>query len=49
MIIKKIIQKPFGKYVVKNLPKDAEYTQHNVNNNEIYYSKSKQCYYEVIR
>jgi len=49
MLIKKIIEKPFRKYVVKNLPKDAEYIQHSVKDNEIYYSKSKNCYYEVMK
>ena len=49
MIIKKIIEKPYRKYIVKNLPKDAEYRQQSVEDDEIYYSKSKQCYYVVIK
>jgi len=48
MKIKKIAQNPFRKYEVKNLPKDAEYKQQSVNGNKVYYSKIKQCYYEVI-
>lgn len=47
MRIKKIIEKPFRKYEVKNLPKDAEYRQQSVNDNKIYFSKIKQCYYVV--
>ena len=49
MIIKKIIQKPFSRYTVKKLPKDAEYRQQNVNGNEIYYSGMKKSYYVVIK
>lgn len=48
MIIKKIIANPFRKHTVKNLPEDAEYSQQSVNGNKVYFSKSKQCYYEVI-
>lgn len=47
MVIKKIVEKPFGKYKVKKLPKDAEYKQQSVNDEDIYYSKSKQAYYVV--
>lgn len=50
MIIKCIPDKqPFRKYTVKNLPKDAKYSQQSVNGNEVYYSKEKQSYYEVIK
>lgn len=48
MIIKKIIVNPFRKQIVKNLPKDAEYKQQGVNGNKVYFSKSKQCHYEVV-
>lgn len=48
MLIKKIIEKPFRKYIVKNLPKDAEERGYSVDNDKIYYSKSKQCFYVVI-
>jgi len=48
MIIKKISQNPFRKHTVKNLPKDAEYRQQSINDNKIYYSKVKQCYYIII-
>lgn len=49
MKILKIVESPFRKYIVKNLPKDAEYSQQSVDDNEIYYSKTKQCYYVVIQ
>jgi hypothetical protein len=48
MIIKKIVESPFRKYVVKNLPKDAKYRQYDVNGNEVYYSEIKKSYYVVI-
>ena len=48
MKIKKVVQKPFRKYIVKNLPKDAEERGYSVNNDKLYYSKSKQSYYIVI-
>lgn len=48
MKIKKIIENPFRRYEVKNLPKDAEYRQQSVDDNKIYYSKMKKCYYVVI-
>jgi len=47
MKIKKVIENPYKKYTVKHLPKDAEYRQQSVNDDEIYYSKSKQAYYVV--
>ena len=47
MKILKVVEKPFRKYAVKNLPKDAEYRQQSVDDNEIYYSKTKQSYYVV--
>ncbi len=49
MKIIKINENPFRKWEVKRLPKDAIYIQHNVNNNEVYYSKIKNCYYEIIK
>ncbi len=49
MKIKKITENPYHKHEVKNLPNDAEYRQQNVDDNEIYYSKSKQAYYVVIK
>jgi len=45
MKIKKIIQSPFRKQEVKNLPNDAKEIQFDVNNNMVYYSESKQSYY----
>lgn len=42
-------KQPYRKYTVKKLPKDAEYRQQSINDNEVYYSKIKQSYYEVIR
>jgi hypothetical protein len=48
MKIKKITENPFRKHEVTKLPKDAEYRQQSVDDNEIYYSKSKQAYYLVI-
>jgi len=48
MKIKKITENPFRKHEVKNLPKDAEYRQQSVDDNKIYYSKTKQSYYVVI-
>ena len=47
MKIKRIVESPFRKYEVKRLPKDAEYIQQSINNEEIYYSKSKQAYYVI--
>jgi len=47
MTIKKIIENPYHKQTVKNLPADAEYRQQTVDDNEIYYSKVEQCYYVV--
>lgn len=47
MKIKRIVENPFRKYEVKRLPKDAEYIQQSINNEEIYYSKSKQAYYVI--
>jgi len=47
MIIKKIIENASRKYTVKNLPRDAEYKQQSVNDDKIYYSKTKQSYYVV--
>ncbi len=41
MKIKRIVESPFRKYEVKKLPKDAEYVQHSINSEEIYYSKLK--------
>ncbi len=49
MKIMKVKEKPYRKYEVKNLPKDSEYRQHDVNNNEIYFSEAKQSYYVVIK
>jgi hypothetical protein len=49
MKIKRIIEKPFHRYEVKKLPKDAEYVQHSINDEEIYYSKAKQAYYVVTK
>lgn len=47
MKVKRIVESPFRKYEVKKLPKDAEYVQHSVNSEEIYYSKLKQAYYII--
>lgn len=47
MQIKRIVENPFRKYTVKNLPKDAEKRGYSVNNDKLYYSKSKQSYYVV--
>ena len=47
MIIIKISESPSRKYKVKNLPKDAKYNSQSVNGNEVYYSKSKNAYYEI--
>jgi len=49
MNIEKIIEKPWHKYKVKKLPKDAEYRQQSVNDDPIYYSKSKLAYYVVSK
>ena len=49
MKIKRIAESPFRKYTVKKLPKDATYQQHNIDDNEVFYSKSKNAYYEVIK
>ena len=49
MKIKRIVESPFRKYTVKKLPKDAIYRQHNIDDNEVFYSKSKNAYYEVIK
>jgi len=49
MVIKKIVENPFRKYPVKLLPKDAEYKQQSVNDEEIYYSKLKQAYYVIVK
>lgn len=48
MVIKKIIENPFHKQIVKKLPYDAEYRQQSINNDKIYYSDSKKSYYVVI-
>jgi hypothetical protein len=48
-MIKKIIEKPFHKQVVKKLPIDAKYKQQDVNDNEIYYSELKKSYYVSIK
>jgi hypothetical protein len=47
MTIKKVTEK-YRKYAVKNLPKDAIYSQQDVNDNKIYYSESKKAYYVII-
>lgn len=47
MKIKKIIEKPFRKYEVKKIPKDAEYRQQSVNDEPVYYSKLKKSYYVI--
>jgi len=49
MKILRIKEKPFHRYEVKKLPKDAEYVQHSINDEEIYYSKLKQAYYVIIK
>jgi len=49
MKILKIKENPFRKREVKKLPEDAIYIQHSINDNEVYYSKTKNCYYEVIK
>ena len=49
MEIRKIIEKPFRRRKVKNLPKDAKYTQHSIDNHEVYYSKTKNSYYVVAK
>jgi hypothetical protein len=49
MKIIKVSQNPFRKHEVKNLPKDAEYRQQSINDNEVYYSETKQSYYEIIK
>lgn len=48
MKIKKIVENPFRKYEVKNLPKDSKYMQDDVNGNMVYYSELKKSYYVVI-
>mgnify|MGYP000844867408 CR=1 FL=1 len=49
MKILRINEKPFRKWEVKKLPEDAIYIQHSINDNEVYYSKIKNCYYEIIK
>ena len=49
MEIRKIIEKPFRRRKVKNLPKDAKYTQHSIDDHEVYYSKIKKSFYVVIK
>lgn len=49
MKILRINEKPFRKWEVKKLPEDATYIQHSINDNEVYYSKIKNCYYEIIK
>lgn len=46
-VIKRICQNPYFKYTVKELPKDAEYVSQTINDNKLFYSKSKESYYEV--
>lgn len=47
MVIIKVSEIPYKKYKVKNIPKDAKYECQSVNGNEVYYSKSKNAYYEI--
>jgi hypothetical protein len=42
-------KQPYRKYNVKNMPKDVEYRQQSINDNAVYYSKTKQSHYEVMR
>ena len=48
MKVLRIKENPFRRWKVKNLPPDAEYTQQDINDNGVYYSKIKGCYYVVI-
>ena len=49
MKIMKVKHDPYRKYEVKKLPKDLEYVQQDIKDNEIYFSKTQQAYFVIIQ
>lgn len=45
--IYKVKHNPYKKYIVKKMPKDAEYKQQTVNDYPCYYSRSEDAYYFI--
>lgn len=45
--IYKVKHNPYKKYIVKKMPKDAEYKQQTVNGYPCYYSRSEDAYYFI--